>query len=248
DDCQIVFLDTPGLLKPKYRLHDAMMNAARAAINDADVVLLMIDATTAKNTSAKEHNLEFSSLEGLNKTVYLLINKTDAVDKKELLPVIAEYSAQYSFKEVFPISALNKEGTNELLTWLSNDLPVHPPYYPSDSISEQSERFFVSEIIREKIFEKYREEIPYSTSVDIIEFIEEKGSKDHIHAEIYVERESQKAILIGKKGQALKEIGQLARKDIEQLLGRPVFLKMFVKVREKWREDDNWVRRLGYSE
>ena len=248
DDCQIVFLDTPGLLKPKYRLHDAMMNAARAAINDADIVLLMIDATMAKNTSAKEHNLEFSSLEGLNKTVYLLINKTDAVDKQELLPVIAEYAAQYSFKEVFPISALNKEGTNELLTWLSNDLPVHPPYYPSDSISEQSERFFVSEIIREKIFEKYREEIPYSTSVDIIEFIEEKGSKDHIHAEIYVERDSQKAILIGKKGLALKEIGQLARKDIEVLLGRPVFLRLFVKVREKWREDDNWIRRLGYSE
>ncbi len=247
-DCQIVFLDTPGLLKPKYRLHEAMMNSARAAINDADIVLLMIDAIHAKNTSAKEHEITFTALQGFEKSAYLLINKIDAVEKMELLPILAEYSAQFHFQEVFPISALNNQGTSELLASIAKELPVHPPYYPSDSISEQSERFFVSEIIREKIFEQYRAEIPFSTTVDIIEFKESEGRKDEIHAEIYVERDSQKGILIGKKGQALKEIGQLARKDIEQLLGRPVFLKLFVKVRKNWREDDGWLKRLGYTE
>ncbi|MBI3194292.1 MAG: GTPase Era, partial [Ignavibacteriae bacterium] len=198
EDCQIVFLDTPGLLKPKYRLHEAMMNSARAAINDADVVLMMIDAVRAKSSSAKEHELEFQFLQGINKSAYLLINKIDAVEKQELLPVIAEYTAQFPFKEVFPISALNNQGTSELLASIAKELPVHPPFYPTDSISEQSERFFVSEIIREKIFEKYREEIPYSTTVDIVQFKEEDGKKDEIHAEIYVERDTQKGILIGK--------------------------------------------------
>ncbi|MBI5214329.1 MAG: GTPase Era [Ignavibacteriae bacterium] len=248
EESQVIFLDTPGLLKPKYRLQEAMMNSARAAMNDADLVLVMIDAVRAKNSSAKEHELEFQLLQSITKSAYLLINKIDAVEKQDLLPVIAEFSAHYPFKEVFPISALNNQGTSELLATIAKELPVHPPFYPSDSISEQSERFFVSEIIREKIFEKYREEIPYSTTVDIVQFKEEKGSKDEIHAEIYVERDSQKGILIGKKGLALKEIGQLARKDIEQLLGRPVFLKLFVKVRKNWREDDNWLKRLGYSE
>ena len=245
---QIIFLDTPGLLKPKYRLHEAMMKFAGSAIQDADVVLLMIDAIVAKTSSSKEHELTLDALKGIKKPVFLLINKTDAVEKNDLLPVLLDYSTKHEFQEVFPISALQQEGTKELLEFLVKYLPVHPPYYPIDSISEQSERFFVSEIIREKIFEYFREEIPYSTTVDIIDFKEKPGGKDNIEAEIYVERDSQKAILIGKKGAALKEIGIAARKDIEVLLGRGVFLHLYVKTRESWREDDSWLKRLGYFE
>ncbi len=245
---QIIFLDTPGLLKPKYRLHEAMMKFAGSAVQDADVVLMMVDAVNAKDSPVKDHELTFDALEGIKKPTFLVINKTDAVDKYELIPIIAGYSAEHDFQEVFPISALKETGTSDLLAHIVKYLPVHPPYYPIDSISEHSERFFVSEIIREKIFEHFREEIPYSTTVDIIDFKEKSKGKDTIEAEIYVERDSQKSILIGKKGAALKEIGIAARKDIEVLLGREVFLHLYVKTREKWREDDSWLKRLGYFE
>ena len=223
-----------------------MMKFAATAVNDADVILMMIDATDT--TSAKTHELIFTVLQQTKKPVYLLLNKIDIVPKQSLLSLIADYSANYSFKEVFPISALTKEGTEVLVSSIAQELPVHPPYYPSDSLSEQSVRFFVSEIIREKIFELFEEEIPYSTTVDVIEFTEKENRKTTIQAEIYIERDSQKAILIGKKGQAIKEIGVMARKDIELLLDKEVFLQLYVKVRENWREDDAWLKRLGYSE
>jgi len=246
EDHQIIFLDTPGLLQPKYLLHEAMMRFAQSAIEDADVVLFMIDVTDPKMGEEVEYNAAFRRLKDLKKPVFLVINKIDLVTKEEVLLVIAFYSNKYPFKEIFPISALNLFGTTELVNFLVKELPEHPPYYPPDVVSEQPERFFVGEIIREKIFEKFKEEIPYSTTVDIIEFKEQAGKKDVIHAEIYVERESQKGILIGKKGLALKEVGTSARKDIEAFLGRPVFLELHVKVREKWREKEEWLRRLGY--
>ena len=246
ENCQAIFLDTPGLLKPKYRLQTAMMDFAHSAIEDADLVLFMIEATDPKVGPEIGHDIAFNELQKLYKPVHLVINKVDLVNKQDLLPMIAFYSNKYSFKEIFPISALRQEGTDDLLRHIVNDLPEHPPYYPPDILSEHSERFFVSEIIREKIFKKYREEIPYSTTVDIVEFKEQPSKKDLIQAEIYVERESQKGILIGKQGKALKEIGELARKDIEAFLGRPVFLQLYVKVREKWREKEEWLKRLGY--
>lgn len=244
---QIIFLDTPGLLKPKYLMHEAMMRFAQSAIADADVVLFMIDATDPKTGREIEHDVAFRTLKDLKKDIYLVINKIDLVNKMDTLPIIAFYSQRYPFKEIFPISALNLQGTNELLAAIIETLPVHPPFYPLDIVSEHSERFFVSEIIREKIFEKFRDEIPYSTTVDIIDFKEQEGRKDVINAEIYIERESQKGILIGKQGKALKEIGELARKDIELFLDRPVFLELHVKVREKWREKKEWLKRLGYD-
>ncbi|MBI4548234.1 MAG: GTPase Era [Ignavibacteriae bacterium] len=244
---QIVFLDTPGLLKPKYLLQNAMMDFAQSAIEDADLVFFMIEAADPKMGPEIEHDLAFKKLKSLKKPVYLVINKIDLVKKESLLPIIDFYSKNYPFKEIFPISALKLEGTDDLLQTVVKELPEHLPYYPPDIISEHPERFFVSEIIREKIFERYREEIPYSATVDIIEFKEHAGRKDVIQAEIYVERESQKGILIGKRGKALKAIGELARKDIEVFLERPVFLQLYVKVREKWREREEWLKRLGYK-
>ena len=244
---QIIFLDTPGLLKPKYLLQSAMMEATHSAIADADVVLYMIDALEPHMESNSDHYVAFKVLKNVGKPVYLIINKSDAIRKHQILPIIDYYSKKYNFVEIFPISALQAEGTADLLKSVVEKLPIHPPYYPLDSLSDANEKFFVSEIIREKIFEKFQQEIPYSTTVEIIEFKERADKKDFVSAEIYVERQSQKGILIGKNGAALKDVGESARLDIEKFLGRPVFLEMHVKVREKWRDSDAWLKRLGYK-
>ena len=242
---QIVFLDTPGLLQPKYQLHRTMMHAAQAAISDADLVLYMIDCTRDPEQAGVRPEMDI--LKTLKKPVYLLVNKTDAVKKQQVADMIAVHSASYKFKEVFPLSALRNEGTEGLIQQIVKELPEHEPYYPADAVTEHPERFFVGELIREKIFEVFREEIPYSTTVDIIEFKERPGKKDLIEAEIYVERDSQKGILIGKKGIALKQIGETARKAIEEFLQRPVFLNLHVRVKGNWREQDAMLKRLGYK-
>ncbi|MFN0156739.1 MAG: GTPase Era [Bacteroidota bacterium] len=243
---QIIFLDTPGIIRPRYLLHEMMMQFATSAIDDADVLLFMIDATDPKTSGDLAHEEAFRKLKGFNKPVFLVINKVDIVGKSGLLPVIDFYSRAFPFKEIFPISALKLDGTADLVKTIVPLLPQHPPLYPIDIVSEQSERFFVSEIIREKIFLTTKEEVPYSTTVDIVEFKEREAGKTFISADIYVERDSQKGILIGKQGSALKNIGQRARKDIETFLGRPVFLELHVKVRQ-WRGDEKWLARLGYK-
>ena len=243
---QIIFLDTPGLLTPSYKLQEAMMQSAFRAMEEADVIVFMIDVTDPKIGPEIEHDVAFKTLARLRKPVFLVINKTDLAAKADIASVIGFYSVKYDFTEIFPISAKGSEGTEDLATSLVGYLPVHPPFYPLDVVSEHPERFFVGEIIREKIFEQFREEIPYSTTVDIVDFTEQRGRKDLIRAEIYVERESQKGILIGKQGKALREIGEKARKDIETFLERKVFLEIHVKVREKWRGSDAWLKRLGY--
>jgi GTP-binding protein Era len=246
DAYQMVFLDTPGIIKPKYLLHQVMMQFADAAIADADLLVFMIDATDPKTGADLAHEEAFSRLQGVAKPVFLVINKVDAVGKASLLPVIDFYSRAFPFREIFPISALRAENTTDLVTALAPLLPEHPPYFPLDIVSEQSERFFVGEIVREKIFVVCREEVPYSTTVDVVEFKEREEGKTFVSAEIYVERESQKGILIGKQGAMLKTIGARARRDIEVFLGRPVFLDLHVKVRPQWREDASWLTRLGY--
>lgn len=244
---QMIFLDTPGIIKPKYLLHEVMMEFASLAIRDADVLFFMIDATKPGLDADVSHDEAFQKLKGLDKPVFLVINKVDAVEKGELLPVIDSYAKAYPFRETFPISALNGIGTAELTASAARLLPVHPPLYPTDIVSEQNERFFVSEIIREKIFLLTQEEIPYSTTVEIVEFKEREGGKTFISAEIYVERESQKGILIGKKGTMLKEIGRRARREIEEFLQHPVFLELHVKVHKEWRENRSALARLGYT-
>jgi GTPase len=247
DAFQIIFLDTPGIITPRYLLHEAMMRSASSAIADADVLLFMVDATDPKTGSGLTQAEAFKRLGGLKKPIFLVLNKVDRCEKAQLLPIIGAYANAFTFTEVFPLSALKGEGTEELVSALVPLIPVHPPYYPTDIVSEHSERFFVSEIIREKIFLSCREEIPYSTTVDIVEFKEREAGKWFVSADVIVERDSQKGIVIGKKGAMLKEIGRLARKEIESFVNHPVFLELHVKVREKWREKDEWLKRLGYG-
>ena len=252
---QVIFLDTPGLIRPTYLLQEVMMEHASTARQDADTIVLMVDATAAADPGSLG-DIAPEVLEQLRqsgKPLFLAINKVDLVDSGAIGPMVAAYAQLGFFREIHPMSALNCDGTDKLLDALVGVLPEHPPLYPLDIVSEQSERFFVAEIIREKIFEQYRQEIPYSTTVDIVEFKEREGTQENeqqtkwfISAEVYVERDSQKAILIGKKGSAMREIGIHARKDIEEFLQHPVFLELHVKVRPKWRDEREWLSRLGY--
>ena len=244
DSYQAVFLDTPGLITPRYALHDAMMASASAAMQDADLILWLIDASAPPQVGEPVSLLK--RLTDLAKPVFLVINKVDLVNKADLLPLIERCAGSFSFEEVFPLSALKPRNTLPLLSAVVALLPVHPAYYPSDTLSDQNERFFVAEIIREKVFLKTHEEVPYASTVDIVEFREREGGKWFISAEVYVERESQRGILIGKHGTMLKVIGSMARTEIETFIGHPVFLELHVKVRERWRSDGTWVRRLGY--
>jgi GTP-binding protein Era len=242
ENFQAVFLDTPGILKPKYKLHARMMEQVHSALDDADILLFIVDVT------AKHHPVEvdLTAINPKKKPVILLLNKVDLIHKDDLLPLIDLYKDFYLFEEIIPISALKQDGVDKVEAAIVQRLPYHPPFYPPDILSDQPERFFVAEIIREKIFEKFYQEVPYSTEVVVEEFKERPGKKDYIYAIIYVERNSQKGIIIGKKGEALKKIGEAARKEIEAFLGRPVFLELRVKVNENWRYDERKLKRLGY--
>jgi GTP-binding protein Era len=247
DHAQMIFLDTPGIITPHYALHEAMMRSAGAAISDADVILLMIDASAPGSDDPASHARVFERLAGVMKPVHLVINKIDLVQKAALLPVIDAFAKRYAFGEILPVSGLTGEGVEELLQVIERGLPEHPPLYPTDIVSDHQERFFVAEIIREKIFIACQDEVPYSTTVDIVDFKERATGKWFISADVYVERDSQKGIMIGKGGVKLREIGSQARRDIEAFLQNPVFLELHVKVREGWREQDEWLKRLGYG-
>ncbi|RPI01243.1 MAG: GTPase Era [Ignavibacteriae bacterium] len=244
DDVQIIFLDTPGLLKPKYLLHKEMVKSAESALADADVILVMTQASRGTELPAEvsERVVPISK----TKPIILVINKADTINKTELLPVIESFAQQDCFKEIIPVSALHHDNLDAILKSLVHYLPEHEAFYPPDIVSESPERFFVAELIREQLFEKFSEEIPYSTAVEIREFKERETGKTLISADIIVERESQKGIIIGKRGEALKSVGTSARFQIEEFLQRPVFLELHVKVREKWRESEAMMRQLGY--
>jgi GTP-binding protein Era len=244
EDAQIIFLDTPGLLRPKYLLHREMVKSAESALADAEVVLVMIDISKGNElpTEVSERIYPLCEL----KPVLLLMNKADKVVKADLLPAIAAFDALKKFKEIIPLSALRHDNLDAVLLSLLQYLPVHEPFYPPDIVSESPERFFVAEFIREQVFEKFSEEVPYSTAVEIREFKERETGKTLISADIIVERESQKGIIIGKKGEVLKSVGTSARFRIEEFLQHPVFLELHVKVKEKWRENEALLRQLGY--
>ncbi len=245
DRMQIVFLDTPGLLQPKYLLHEKMIESAYSAMHDADILLMMTEVGRGV-TLPKVVERAVDEWQG-KKPLFLVINKMDTVHRDNVLPIIAHFAGTGKFDEIIPVSALKLENLQDLLSTLRASLPEHQPFYPPDIVSEHPERFFVAELIREKIFEKFHEEIPYSTAVDVHEFKEREAGKVFIRAEIVVERESQKGIVIGAKGSALKAVGQAAREEIERFLDRPVFLDLYVKVREGWREKELWLKRLGYG-
>jgi len=244
ENAQIIFLDTPGIHKPKIELNRRMVRMAFQAIGEADVVVVMVEA----NAPFEEEAKVIEEIEKITKPPILLINKIDLIrNKSELLPIIKEYDDRFNFAEIIPISALLADGIDRVMNEIIVRLPNSPPMFPEDMISDRAERFFVAELIREKIILKTKQEVPYSVAVDI-EMWEESENLFRIGAIIYVEKESQKGIIIGKKGERLKEIGILARQDIEKLLGCKVYLELWVKVQPYWRRDPVALRRLGYED
>lgn len=239
DAYQAILLDTPGIIKPRYKLQEAMMHFVDGAIADADVLVFMADATYDRPDT-------FSLTHLKDRPALLILNKMDAIPKAQALPLVEAYMEAHNFEEVIPISALKETNLDLLLDSILKRLPLGPPFYPKDMVSEHPERFFIAEIIREKIFEQFREEVPYSTQVNIVSYEERPDGKDLIHGDIVVERASQKGIVIGKGGQALKRIGTAARKDIETFLDKGVFLQLHVKVRDDWRNKETFLRSFGY--
>ena len=236
---QIVFSDTPGIIDPKYRLHEKMMGAVKSALEDADVALLIMDAK-----DNVEENLQlFDSLK-LKVHCILVLNKSDLLKKEELAAVKARCEA-WGKATVVTISAMQKVNIKQLLERIVALLPESEPFYPEDTLTDKSTRFFVAEMIREKIFQLFEEEIPYHTTVVVSQF-QEKQTLVKISAEIVVTRETQKAIILGEKGKSIRQLGTLARQDIEKFLGQKVFLELFVKVRNKWRDNDTYLKEYGY--
>lgn len=245
EDAQIVFLDTPGLLsRTKYELHRRMMDQARTALQDADLVLFMVEPVLP----TEEDEAFLDLLRRAEKPAILVVNKIDRVYKPEILPVIDAYTRLYPFKEAVPISALKRDGLDILLSVILKYLPEGPPFYDPETVTPEDLRTWAAEIIREKIFELYGEEVPYSTAVEVEEFVNNDpahGGKTYIRAVIYVERESQKPILIGRGGEKIKKVGIRARKEMEAFLGREIHLELWVKVRPRWRKDPAFLKRLG---
>ncbi len=237
---QMVFLDTPGIHKPMHRMNEFMVQTALRTYNEVDVILMLVEATELPGAGDR---FIIETLAKVKTPVFLLINKVDLIKKDGLLPLMQEYSKLYNFTEIIPVSAL-KNDLGGLLDTILKRLPQGPQYFPDDQLTDQPERFIVSEIIREKIFELTKEEIPYATAV-IIEEMKEEPDITRIHAAIIVERDSQKGILIGKGGSMLKKIGTLARLDAEKLLGAKIFLKLYVKVKKGWREDEHMLKNIG---
>jgi len=244
EEYQIVFYDTPGIMEPKYELQKYMVKEAYEAIEDADVILMM--AEPFEPPAVKDEEL-FEKLSHLNIPVILAINKVDLVEKDSLIPILSAYDKRFKFAEIVPISALKGTNLDLMLNLVVKYLPEGEPFYPEDYMTDYNERFLASEIIREKVFEFYGEEIPYSTTVEIEEFKEREAGKDFIKAIIFVERDSQKGIIIGENGKAIKRVGVIAREEIEKQTGRKVYLELWVKVMEKWRKDKKKMYKLGYK-
>jgi len=240
DEFQIIFSDTPGIIDPKYKLHEKMMMAVKSALEDADLALLLVDI----NDNWQEADDIFSSLR-LKGPSLLIINKIDSAPKVKQGQAISFFKDKKYVKEIIPLSALNGQHVEDLLKKIAELLPAGEAFYGDDEISDLPTKFFVAEIIREKIFSTFEEEIPYQTTVIVNEF-KQKSTLVKIRAEIIVQRESQKAIIIGEGGKMIKQIGSEARKEIEQFVDQKVFLELFVKVRPKWRENELFLKEYGY--
>jgi len=244
EDFQIVFSDTPGYVKdPAYKMHFAMNSFVQETFDDADVIVFMTDT----QEKFDQEEIIFERLKNIDIPKFLIINKVDLVKPVEIIQLIQKWTARLAFDEVFPISAMNEHNTQELLKYLVKYLPESEPYYPKDQLTDRSERFFVSEIIREGILKFYQQEIPYHCEV-IVDRFKEDETKDltRIWATIYVGRDTHKSILVGKGGKAIKQLGIEARKGIEAFLMTQVFLNLNVKVRDNWRDDEQALSRFGY--
>lgn len=240
-DYQIVFSDTPGIIDPQYKLHNKMMQQVRSAVEDTDVALLMVDATD----NPQEFAAVIEPLKLKSKKI-LLINKTDLIkDSKQLKTIIESFEALIKPDRTIPVSALKKSNTDKIIPAVLEFLPENPPFYPDEDISDRPVRFFVSELIREKIYFLYGQEIPYHTAV-LVQSFEELPHVTKIRADIIATRETQKMILLGQKGAMIKQLGIQSRESIEKFLDKKVYLELFVKIRPKWRENDNYLREYGY--
>jgi len=243
DEAQIVFIDTPGVHKPKSKLGDYMVQSAMSALNEVDAVLFMINAAEKRGAG---DNFIIDRLNGIKAPVYLLINKIDQIHPDDLLAIMEQYKTALPWKAVYPISALEGNNVDEFLGDLVDEMPNGPQYYPEDQVTDHPERFVVSELIREKIFMLTREEVPHSVAVEIESMKQKDEDHVHIEATIIVERPTQKGIMIGKGGSMLKKIGTMARRDIEHLLGSKVYLQLWVKVQPNWRDKATLLKSYGY--
>ena len=242
EDYQIVFSDTPGVIEPVYKLQENMMNAVHSAFNDADVLIYMIEV----GEKGLNGQVFFEKLKKTDVPVLMLLNKIDLAEQDLVAQEIEKWSAEIPNAEILPISALNNFNLDVIKNKLVEMLPVAPAYYDKDAITDKSERFFIEEIIREKILKHYKKEIPYCVEIEVEEFFEEEDIIK-IRAIIFVMRESQKGIIIGHKGMGLKRIGSEARRDIEKMLDKKVFLETPVKVKKNWRNDNRVLKKFGYE-
>lgn len=240
DNYQIVFSDTPGFIKPNYKLQQAMVHSIHGALEDADLILFIEDINTDKRD---EHLI--SKVKESNVPILVVLNKMDLMKEQEIESAKEAWKNLLNPEAVIPISALNSTNLDQLMAVILSYIPEHPAYYPKDALTDRTERFFISEIIRGKILSTYKQEVPYSTEV-FIESFKEDDAIIRIRAIIFVNRKSQKPILIGKGGEKLKKVGIAARKDIETFLGKQVYIELFVKVKENWRDSEDWLKRLGY--
>jgi len=241
DNFQLIYSDTPGIIQPKYELHQSMMRFVHTSLEDADVILFVTDIY-------EKHDEEeiVQRLLKIEIPILLLINKIDQASSDDVLAKIAYWKDKLPAKEIVPISALEKKGTDKVFELIMQYLPEHPPYYDKDELTDKPERFFAAEIVREKIFQLYKKEVPYSCEVVVEEFKEDEQII-RIRADINVERKSQKGIIIGHKGEMLKKVGTLARKDMEEFFAKKVHVELYVRVNENWRTSAKALNRFGYS-
>ena len=245
NDAQIIFLDTPGIHKPKHKLGDYMMRETKNTLSEIDAIMFMVNVNEEIGRG-DEYIMEM--LKNVKTPVFLVLNKIDLVHPDALMPRIEQYQKYMNFTEIVPISALEGLNVDHFIDVLKTYLPEGPKYYPDDQISDHPEQFVVSEIIREKILHLTSEEIPHAIGVNVDRMIKENDERVRVEATIYVERDSQKGIVIGKGGKKLKEVGKRARHDIEMLLGSKVYLELWVKVQKDWRNKVNFIRQMGYIE
>jgi GTP-binding protein Era len=246
-DSQIIFIDTPGIHKPKNKLGEFMVNIAAGTLDEVDVVLFLVEA--ADKEPGPGDMFIIDQLKNIKTPVFLIINKIDTVTKDQILPIIASYSQTMNFSGIIPISALNNEGVDIIISEIKKVLPEGPKYYPEDQITDQPEKIIVAELIREKILKLLSEEVPHGVGIEVISFKERDNQNIlDIQANIYCEKDSHKAIIIGKEGKKLKKIGTQARVESERILGTKVFLQLWVKVKPDWRNNNSVLRVLGYTE
>lgn len=247
-DFQIIFLDNPGILKPGYLLQEKMMEAVNQSIKDADIFLIILDISSdPEGNKILEEDYVKEILKENKKPLILIINKIDLSSQEFVQNLIEKIQKKYSFQRIIPVSASLGFNIHLVISSIVEYLPENPSFYPDDIVADENERFFVSEIIREKILELYQEEIPYSIEVLIADYKERDNKKDYISAEIVVEKESQKGIIIGKNGTAIKKLGLISRKAVEDFLEKEVYLDLRVKVRKKWRSNENFLKSFGYT-